>query len=84
MPRVSKCLLQAFETERSNSRRRVNLTAPERREAEEEEEEDQEEGKEEEEEEEKGEEEARKNIKENKGREEEMLFPREGGDEPRY
>ncbi|KAK1129003.1 hypothetical protein K0M31_020137 [Melipona bicolor] len=71
--------MRTFETERSNSRRRVNLTAPERREAEEEEEEDQEE----EEEEEEGEE-ARKNIKENKGREEEMLFPREGGDEPRY
>ena len=81
MPRVSKYLLQAFETERSNSRRRVNLTAPERREAEEEEEEARE-GEEEEEEEREGE--ARKNIKENKGREEEMLFPREGGDEPRY
>lgn len=39
----SKYLLQALETERSNSRRRVNLTAPERREGEEEEEEDQEE-----------------------------------------
>ncbi|KOX69917.1 hypothetical protein WN51_04430 [Melipona quadrifasciata] len=61
---------------------RGNFLRRQRREAEEEEEEDQEE--EEEEEEEEGEGEARKNIKENKGSEEEMLFPREGGDESRY